>query len=143
MGSTPILRVTRVLVTALTVALVAFVWTQPVQAHQPPYAPVKLHKHKQAPPPWAPAHGYRRKHAAGIDLIFDRNLGVYLISGYPRHYFYNGHFYRYRDDFWQSSPYWAGPWGGIDLIALPPGLRAYHTKHHLKHHLKQHRNKHR
>jgi hypothetical protein len=127
------------LVTALTVALVAFVWTQPVQAHQAPHAGVKLHKHKHGPPPWAPAHGYRRKHAAGIDLIFDRNIGVYLITGHPRHYFYNGRFYRYRDNFWEASPYWAGPWGGIDLIGLPPGLRKHHAKQHLKHHRKHHR----
>jgi hypothetical protein len=143
MGSNPLLRGGWLVVAALGVALVALSGPQPAQARPLVPPSIKGHPPVYRPPHWAPANGYRRRHPAGIDLIFDRNMGVYSVSGYPQNYFYNGRFYRYRDDFWQASPYWKGPWGGIDLIDLPPGLRAYHVKHHLKQHLKHHRYKHR
>jgi hypothetical protein len=69
------------------------------------------------PPPWAPAHGYRHKHAQGMELVYDAQLGVYVVVGRDGLYFRHDRFYR----------------------RLPPGLRKQHAKKHgkKKHHAKR------
>lgn len=74
------------------------------------------------PPPHAPAHGYRHKHQ-GAELIFDSGMGVYVVAGYPKHYFYNDSYYRLNDDIWEISISIGGPWVVIMDDDLPPGLR--------------------
>jgi hypothetical protein len=75
------------------------------------------------PPPWAPAHGYRYKHADGVDLIFDSGLGLYIVANFPNIYFSRDHFYRWNDDKWQRSTSFNGPWELIGSEQLPPGLQ--------------------
>ncbi len=75
------------------------------------------------PPPHAPAHGYRHKHKHGVKLVFDSNLGVYIVIGYPKHYFYDSRYYRFKDGGWWVSVLLEGRWVSITAAKLPPGLR--------------------
>lgn len=75
------------------------------------------------PPPHAPAHGYRHKHQHGVEMVFDTGMGVYIVVGYPKHYFYNNNYYRYHDGIWKMSVHIKGPWVIITKSDLPPGLK--------------------
>lgn len=92
-----------------------------------------VHVDKPGPPPHAPAHGYRHKHAAGVDLIFDVGLGVYAVVGHSGVYFNDRHFLRRHGDSWRIAKNLSGPWHGASEGFVPPGLRAKHHKKH-KHH---------
>jgi hypothetical protein len=60
------------------------------------------HYTKSAPPPHAPAHGYRSKHHQH-DLIYDSKLGAYIVVGLSDHYFDNDVYFRYRDGHWEFN----------------------------------------
>ncbi|MHC4510454.1 MAG: hypothetical protein ACYTAO_16120 [Planctomycetota bacterium] len=78
--------------------------------------------HRHGPPPHAPAHGHRHKHR-GVDLIFDADWGVYVVVGFPRHYYHEGRYYRRHETRWQMGTRMKGPWKSVSENALPPGLR--------------------
>jgi hypothetical protein len=78
------------------------------------------------PPPHAPAHGYRRKHhdahhAGDLELVFDSGLGVYVVIGFPSHYWLDGTYYRERAGSFEIAASIDGPWS-TSRTALPPGL---------------------
>ena len=82
------------------------------------------------PPPWAPAHGYRRKHQRAyqsreqtVDLVFDRNVGVYVVVGIPNYYYWNGVYVRLDAGRWWRAPYLDARWEPCPADALPGGLR--------------------
>jgi len=75
------------------------------------------------PPPHAPAHGHRRKQVCGVELVFDTQLGLYVVVGHPDHYYYDGHFYRLTGGVWEVSLRFDGGWGPKLAKPLPPGLR--------------------
>lgn len=74
------------------------------------------------PPPWAPAHGYRRKHPSGATLVYDAGLGVYVVAGMPGYYYVDDRFYRIVDGGWHAAVDINGPWHGSNTRGLPPGL---------------------
>lgn len=78
------------------------------------------------PPPHAPAHGYRRKNAHGVEIEFDAELGVYLVVGHLDHYFFDDRYYRRSKKRWEAGPRMEGPWSPIEEADLPPGLRDEH-----------------
>jgi hypothetical protein len=78
------------------------------------------------PPPQAPAHGYHRHHASGVDLRFDRQLGVYVVVGYTGIYFSDDWFIRWYGGRWQFSRRVGGPWVFQPAERVPQGLRAKH-----------------
>ena len=75
------------------------------------------------PPPHAPAHGYRFRHPHGVDLVYDAGLGLYVVVGWPRYYYWDNHFYRLHRDRWQASPRFRDGWYSYEHRRLPPGLR--------------------
>jgi hypothetical protein len=84
------------------------------------------------PPPWAPAHGQRRKHdaahdhggdAGGVKVVFDSERGVYVVIGFPYHYYDAGHYYRVSDGRWHASAVFEGPWVEIETTLVPEPLR--------------------
>lgn len=77
------------------------------------------------PPPHAPAHGYRQKHA-GTELAFDSKLGVYLVLGHSNRFYSDGRFLRLHEDSWQVSASLEGPWSAYPAASVPPGLRGTH-----------------
>ena len=102
---------------------------------------VEQGRHHHGPPPHAPAHGYRRKHqryhdrhphhhdhAGRVRLVFDSELGVYLVVDLPNHYFWNGSYLRIQDGDWYASPELYGRWAPCSSRSLPPGLRKKHAK---------------
>jgi hypothetical protein len=76
------------------------------------------------PPAHAQAHGYHRKQVAGVELIFDSGLGLYMVDGYPDHYYHNGYFYRLNDAVWEMSLQPNTGWSCVSISSLPPGLQA-------------------
>jgi hypothetical protein len=78
---------------------------------------------RRGPPPHAPAHGYRHRHRRGVDLVYDSGLGVYVVVGAPRTYYYDGRFYRHRRGDWESSPSYGGHWQETGAHRLPRRLR--------------------
>ena len=73
--------------------------------------------------PHHPPHGHVYVQG-GIDMVFDSGLGLYIVTGYPDCYFFEGHYYRYHAPYWEYSPRIDGPWRVERRYeALPPGLR--------------------
>ena len=75
------------------------------------------------PPAHAPAHGYRRKHVAGMELVFDSGRGVYVVVGLSDHYYHDGYFYRLRGGLWEMSLKHDGNWKAASQNSLPMGLQ--------------------
>jgi hypothetical protein len=78
---------------------------------------------KGGPPAHAPAHGYRRKHVAGMELVFDSSLGLYVVVGLSDHYYSDGYFYRLRGGFWEMSKKPDIGWKVVSQSSLPVGLQ--------------------
>jgi len=76
------------------------------------------------PPAHAPAHGHRRKYVAGVELVFDAGMGVYVVVGCVDHYYYDGTFFRLHGDVWEISLHPDRDWGPLGHKSLPPGLHA-------------------
>jgi len=77
----------------------------------------------KGPPAHAPAHGYRRKQVAGMELVFDSGRGVYVVVGLPDHYYHEGYFYRLRGGLWEMSLKPDGDWKAAPEKSLPMGLQ--------------------
>jgi hypothetical protein len=97
-------------------------------AHVAPSQPAPEIAVQQAggPPPHAPAHGYRRKHASArheVELVFDSGLGVYVVVGFPGVYFHADHYFRYFGTSWQVSIRPDAEWSVAVQDDVPPGLR--------------------
>jgi hypothetical protein len=78
---------------------------------------------KGGPPAHAPAYGYRRKQVAGMELVFDSSLGLYVVVGLSDHYYNDGYFYRLRGGLWEMSQKPDIGWKVVSESSLPPGLR--------------------
>ncbi len=76
------------------------------------------------PPAHAKAYGYRRKQVSGVELVFDSGMGVYVVVGYPDHYYHDGYFYRLRSGAWEMSLKPDSGWATVSMSSLPPGLQA-------------------
>jgi len=84
------------------------------------------------PPPHAPAHGHRRKQNDGdhgLELVFDSQLGVYVVVDIPDHYYWDGYYLRIDDRGWYASTELEGRWAPRSSGSLPPGLRKKYAKH--------------
>jgi hypothetical protein len=79
------------------------------------------------PPPHAPAHGYRAKTRQGVEVVFDKGLGVFVVVGLSRTYFWGDLYYRQGSgERWERCDRLDGAWVGIVETSLPPGLRGWH-----------------
>ena len=85
--------------------------------------PVAVEKNVPGPPPHAPAHGYRHKHADGVVLVYNSGIGVYVVSGYTNVYYFEGRYYRSQHGVWESTPHFHGKWRKASCESLPPGLQ--------------------
>jgi hypothetical protein len=74
----------------------------------PPAQVVVVEKQHHGPPPHAPAHGYRRIHQEGHDLVLDESLGCYTVVGYRDYYFHDGSYFRFAGDGWEVSAHLGG-----------------------------------
>jgi hypothetical protein len=108
-----------------TIALgVGSVGCTQVIVQEPPPPPQASRGH--GPPPHAPAHGYRAKTAQGVEVVYDRELGVFVVVGVRGTYFWGDFYYRQEAaGRWERSGRLDGAWVGIVEAALPPGLRGW------------------
>jgi hypothetical protein len=86
---------------------------------------------KNGPPPHAPAHGYRHRHARDdVTLVYDADLDVYVVTGYEACYFSAGQYFRDTGTAWEWSVSIEGPWKVVEHNSdVPPGLRHRGHKH--------------
>ena len=86
------------------------------------------------PPPHAPAHGYRMKHAHdGVELVYDADIDVYIVTGFTNCYYSAGQYFRFEAGTWEWSASVEGVWKGVSSSNdLPPGLRHKHGNGHGK-----------
>ncbi len=83
--------------------------------------PAHQHDPGYGPPPHAPAHGYRAKYR-NHDLVYDAQLGIYIVVGLNDIYFSDDHYYRHSHEGWYYSRYVDRDWDRYDGRKLPPGL---------------------
>jgi len=86
------------------------------------------YSYASGPPPHAPAHGYRRNHQ-GHDLVFDSDLGVYLVVGLANVWFLDGAYFRISGDHWEMSAGTRGPWRVAAASTVPARLYAKRHPH--------------
>ncbi len=79
------------------------------------------------PPPAHPSDGYRHSHA-GVELVFDSGIGVYVVAGWQDYFYAEGRFYRFAKKGWQISAELEGGWQLVATRALPPGLAKKHKR---------------
>lgn len=97
--------------------------------------PAETHSHTttiithNAPPPYAPAHGYRQ-HYYDNELQFDTAYGVYLVINNPGLYFYHDHYIRFYNDGWQITSRLQDHWRPARQNDIP--LKLERAKHHGK-----------
>jgi hypothetical protein len=84
----------------------------------PPVAETRV-----GPPPHAPAHGYRHRHADGTRLVYDSTMGVYVVLGHAEMYFSDGLYFRMGSTSWQASANPDSGWKPVSEKKVPPGLR--------------------
>jgi len=58
-----------------------------------------------------------------VELVFDSDLGVYVVVGMPGHYYDEGHFYRLSGNRWEISVQPDSGWSFVADESLPPGLQ--------------------
>ncbi len=75
------------------------------------------------PPPHAPAHGYRHKHGDGVEMVYNSEIGVYVVVGHSEHYYYRDRYYRLNSGSWEVSLHIDGKWAPVSDKKIPPGLR--------------------
>lgn len=119
---------------------VCFTLTSCARHHHPSFYSTSKSKKGNGPPPHAPAHGYRHKHQHGVELVYNSELGVYVVIGFPNHYFCRDHYFRLGGENWEISTHIKGPW----IVAandVPSGLKLKGKKkakgkHKVKIHIK-------
>jgi len=90
--------------------------------------PAQPYGYGYGPPPHAPAHGYRYKYH-DHDLIYDANLGVYVVIGFTDYYFLDDYYYRHRYDGWYYTRDFDRDWRPYRDNRLPPGLAKKYRDH--------------
>jgi len=113
--------------------LLTLLGTGCVHHHHPHGGPVIVHKApgRGHPPAHAPAHGHRRKHAHdSVELVFDGDLGVYVVVGHPGLYWHGDRYFVWRDGGWRVSARIDGVWVGVASQDVPVKLVARHKKKH-------------
>jgi len=116
---------TMILATIAAAALSA-ACTRTVVYQEREHKPVVVTQEKEnGPPPHAPAHGYRHKHAKDdVTLVYDSGIDVYVVTGYKGVYFSAGQYFRDSGSSWEWSVSIEGPWKVVAKSSdVPTGLR--------------------
>ncbi len=103
-------------------ALAACVAVAPDRTPAPEPGHAKSRGH--GPPPHAPAHGYRAKTPQGVNVVFDTQLGVYVVVDLPGSYWLDDRFFRRSSSGWTISASLDGPWQPCPSGDVPEGLQS-------------------
>ena len=106
----------------VVISVIILLMTTSCSRHRACHEPVIIKS--GGPPAHAPAHGYRRKHVHGWELVFDSDLGVYVVVGLSDHYYHDGYFFRLSGGIWEKCPKPDGRWKIVSDNSLPIGLQA-------------------
>lgn len=112
----------KTLTLALTALVIILLLTTSCSRYRAHHEPVIITT-EGGPPSHAPAHGYRRKHVQGVELVFDSGLGVYVVVGLTDHYYHDGYFYRLSGGVWEMSLEPDRHWKVVRDNSLPIGLQ--------------------
>jgi len=88
----------------------------------------RVHRYEPGPPPHAPAHGHRHKHH-GHDLVFDQELGVYVVVGLHDVWFLDGSYFRISGESWEVSVGTPDHWRVASISVVPTRLYAKRHPH--------------
>ncbi len=123
---------TKIVLFALLLSLaIAVPGCRSTAVYRKPSSPEVVVK-QTGPPPHAPAHGYRHKHGDGVELVYNAEIGVYVVVGHDHYYFHKDSFYRLNNESWEVSVEIAGKWSAVPDKKLPPGLRKKYAYHKAK-----------
>ena len=129
MNATPV-----VLITSFAIAVGTLACAKKTVVYQERDRNVPVVTDHPGPPPHAPAHGYRMKHAHdGVELVYDADIDVYVVTGITNCYYSAGQYFRFEAGTWEWSASIDGSWKVVSSASdLPPGLRHKHGKGHGK-----------
>jgi hypothetical protein len=74
------------------------------------------------PPPRAPAHGWRRRHPDGVEMVYRSDLGAYAVVGLDDAYYCDDVFYLWDSGRWLRAPHFMGPWVAVPTNEVPANL---------------------
>ena len=80
----------------------------------------------KGPPAHAPAHGYRKKHQDGTNLVYDSGLGLYGVVDFPGVYHFDNKYFRYLDGRWQVRVALRDAWVSATTRDVPASLKKKH-----------------
>jgi len=66
-------------------------------------------------------------------LVFDSDLGVYVVIGIPNRYYWNGYYLRIDGDQWYASVDLDDHWEKRSDDSLPAGMKHHKKNKHGKH----------
>jgi hypothetical protein len=115
------MRKLAIVLSAAALAACVAVGSDPAPAPARAQGPAKSQGH--GPPPHAPAHGYRAKTAQGVNVVFDTQIGVYVVVDLPGSYWLDERYYRKGTSGWTVSASFDGPWLACPTADLPKGLQ--------------------
>ncbi len=75
-----------------------------------------------SPPPRAPAHGWRRRHPDGVEMVYRSELGAYVVLGLDDAYYCDDVFYLWDSGRWLRAPHFMGPWVAVPTSEVPAHL---------------------
>ena len=74
------------------------------------------------PPPRIPAHGWRRRHPDGVEIVYRSDLGAYAVVGLEDAYYCDDVFYLWDSGRWLRAPHFTGPWVAVPTNEVPANL---------------------
>ena len=90
--------------------------------HRAPEAIAAHDGDELGPPPLAPAHGWRRRHPDGVEIMYRSELGAYVVVGIDDAYYCDDVFYLWDSGRWLRAPHFTGPWLAVPASEVPANL---------------------
>jgi hypothetical protein len=90
--------------------------------HQTPAAVAATDANEAGPPPRTPAHGWRRRHPDGVEIVYRSELGAYAVVGVDDAYYCDDVFYFWDAGRWLRAPHFTGPWIAVPVNEVPANL---------------------
>jgi hypothetical protein len=80
------------------------------------------------PPPRVPAHGWRRRHPDGVEIVYRSEIGAYVVVGLDDAYYCDDVFYLWDSGRWLRAPHFTGPWVAVPTSDVPANLARHPGK---------------
>jgi hypothetical protein len=90
--------------------------------HPTPAAVSASDADEAGPPPRTTAHGWRRRHPDGVEIVYRSELGAYAVVGVDDAYYCDDVFYLWDSGRWLRAPHFTGPWVAVPTNEVPANL---------------------